>query len=317
MISTNLEHAAHFLKNDGVLGLPTETVYGLAGNAWSEIAVNKIFEVKKRPSFNPLIVHLKNANELEQVAVAIPEKAHLLAYHFWPGPLTLILKKQPTLSNLITANQDTVAVRVPNHPMALELLNQLDFPLVAPSANPFTRISPTQAIHVENYFQDQIEMVLDGGTCAAGIESTILGFDQDDVIVYRLGALAIEDIENIVGKVKLNHAKESKTVTPGMHLKHYAPQTNFVLTQDVKSAIASFSGKKIGLLLFNQPMEGFDLNDQFVLSEKGSLIEAASLLYETLHQLDQQHYDVIIAEYFPETGLGHSINDRLERASKN
>jgi L-threonylcarbamoyladenylate synthase len=316
MISNDINLAIHYLKQDGIIGFPTETVYGLAGNAFSEKAIKKIFEVKKRPTFNPLIVHLKNSDELSKIASQIPDKAHELAAAFWPGPLTLILKKQASISNLITANQDTVAVRVPNHPIALELLNQLDFPLVAPSANPFTRISPTKSIHVENYFNNQIDMVLEGGTCQSGIESTIVGFENNQVILYRLGALAVDEIEKVVGKVHFHSKKDFKILTPGMHLKHYAPNTNFILTHDVLGTLSLFSGQKIGLLLFKSTIENIDLSQQYVLSEKGSLEEAASHLYEALHQLDHDDLDVIIAEYFPDYGLGLSINDRLERASK-
>lgn len=316
MISSNINLAIDYLKNDGITGFPTETVYGLAGNAFSEKAIKKIFEVKKRPSFNPLIVHIKSQYELSKIAIEVPEKAQLLADTFWPGPLTLILKKQPAISNLITANQDTVAVRIPNHPVALALLNQLEFPLVAPSANPFTRISPTKAIHVEQYFKNQIDMVLEGGNCISGIESTIVGFDDDKVVIYRLGALAIDEIEKVVGKVHFYSKKDEKTITPGMHLKHYAPTTNFILTHDVLETLTLFSGQKIGLLLFKATIEDINLKQQYVLSEKGSLEEAASHLYDALHQLDHENFDVIIAEYFPNYGLGLAINDRLERASK-
>ncbi|HLP65196.1 L-threonylcarbamoyladenylate synthase [Flavobacterium sp.] len=316
MISNNINLAIDYLKNDGIIGLPTETVYGLAGNAFSEKSIKKIFEVKKRPSFNPLIVHIKCQKELSKIAIEVPEKAKQLADAFWPGPLTLILKKQSTISDLITANQDTVAVRIPNHPIALELLNQLEFPLVAPSANPFTRISPTKAVHVEHYFKNEVDMVLDGGSCTAGIESTIVGFDDDKVVIYRLGALAVDEIEKVVGKVHFHSKKDEKTITPGMHLKHYAPSTNFILTHDVLETLTLFSGQKIGLLLFKATIENMNLNQQYVLSEKGSLEEAASQLFEALHQLDNENFDVIIAEYFPNYGLGLAINDRLERASR-
>jgi L-threonylcarbamoyladenylate synthase len=316
MISTDINLAKESLKNNGVIGFPTETVYGLAGNAFNDLAIKKIFEIKKRPILNPLIVHLKSRYELDKVAIEIPEKAYRLAEAFWPGPLTLILKKNPSISDLITANQNTLAVRVPNHPIALDLLNQLEFPLVAPSANPFTRISPTTALHVENYFNNQIDMVLDGGTCLSGIESTIIGFENDSVILYRQGALAIEEIEKVIGKVSFLNKKENKTTTPGMHLKHYAPKTNFILTNDIESEIKRFKDQKIGVLLFKNKIGYHDIENQFVLSETGDLKQAASNLYNTLHQLDKSNLDVIIAEYFPEYGLGNTINDRLQRASK-
>lgn len=317
MISTNLDQAVALLNKDQIIGFPTETVYGLAGNAFSDVAIKKIYEVKKRPSFNPLIVHLKSFDVLETVAAEIPEKAHLLANAFWPGPLTLLLKKQPTISNLVTANLDTVAVRIPNHPVALELLHQLDFPLVAPSANPFTRISPTMAEHVAQYFENEIDMVLDGGTCTAGVESTIVGFESNKVIVYRLGALSLEAIEKVVGPVTIINKNKKNPKAPGMFLKHYSPKTEFILTRNLQSEIDWFQDKKVGLLLFNTIQPNFELKNQFVLSKDSNLDEAAANLYEALHELDKLNLDLIIAERFPEYGLGITINDRLERASKN
>ncbi|EAZ94443.1 translation factor, SUA5-family protein [Flavobacteria bacterium BAL38] len=317
MISTNLDQAVALLNKDQIIGFPTETVYGLAGNAFSDVAIKKIYEVKKRPSFNPLIVHIKSFDFLDTIATEIPEKAHLLANAFWPGPLTLLLKKQPTISNLVTANLDTVAVRIPNHPVALELLHQLDFPLVAPSANPFTRISPTKAEHVAQYFENEIDMVLDGGTCTAGVESTIVGFESNKVIVYRLGALSLEAIEKVVGPVTIINKNKKNPKAPGMFLKHYSPKTEFILTRNLQSEIDWFQDKKVGLLLFNTIQPNFELKNQFVLSKDSNLNEAAANLYEALHELDKLNLDLIIAERFPEYGLGITINDRLERASKN
>jgi L-threonylcarbamoyladenylate synthase len=316
MISKDINLAVQYLNQNGIIGFPTETVYGLAGNAYETEAIHKIFNVKKRPTFNPLIVHIKGIEDLEHVGQDIPPMAYELANSFWPGPLTLILKKQPQIPDLVTANQDTVAVRVPNHPVALKLLKHLDFPLVAPSANPFTSISPTSAQHVENYFGNQINMVLDGGECEAGIESTIIGFDNNKVIVYRLGALALEEIEKVSGSVVLLNKKEKQPMAPGMLLKHYAPKTDFILTQNLHEELGRYSNKKIGLILFDSYLPHFDSKYQIVLSEESDLKVAASNLYNTMHQLDNLNLDIIIAERLPEYGLGVSINDRLERASK-
>ena len=316
MISKDISLAVQHLNQNGIIGFPTETVYGLAGNAFDTEAIHKIFEIKKRPTFNPLIVHIKGIEDLTQVATEIPPIAYELANAFWPGPLTLILKKQPYIPDLVTANQDTVAVRVPNHPVALELLHQLDFPLVAPSANPFTSISPTSAEHVENYFGNQINMVLEGGECSAGIESTIIGFENNRVVVYRLGALALEEIEKISGSVTLLNKKDKKPIALGMLLKHYAPKTDFILTRNVQEELDWYSDKKIGLLLYNSFMPDFERKNQIVLSEESDLKIAASKLYHAMHKLDKMNLDLIIAERLPEYGLGISINDRLERASK-
>jgi L-threonylcarbamoyladenylate synthase len=316
MISKDVKLAATFLKNDGVVGIPTETVYGLAGNAYSDVAINKIFEVKKRPNSNPLILHVKNSNELDKIGTQIPELAYKLAETFWPGPLTLIVKKQPHISNLITASQDTVAIRVPNHTLTLELLNSIDFPLVAPSANPFTRISPIEAPHVEAYFKDQINMVLDGGRCSEGVESTIVGFENNRAVIYRLGAISIEEIEKITNNVSVYKPLDKKIITPGMLKKHYSPNTDIILTRNVSQEIEWFSDKKIGLLLFNAPQPNFNLAYQKILSPDSNLKIATSNLYKALHELDAMNLDLIIAERFPEYGLGLTINDRLTRATK-
>jgi L-threonylcarbamoyladenylate synthase len=316
MISKDVHLAATYLKQDGVVGIPTETVYGLAGNAYSDVAINKIFEVKKRPNSNPLILHVKNSNELDKIGTQIPELAYKLAEIFWPGPLTLIVKKQPHISNLITASQDTVAVRVPNHTLTLELLNSIDFPLVAPSANPFTRISPIEAPHVEAYFKDQINMVLDGGRCSEGVESTIVGFENNRVVIYRLGAISIEEIEKITNNVSVYKPLDKKIITPGMLKKHYSPNTDIILTRNVSQEIEWFSDKKIGLLLFNAPQPNFNLAYQKILSPDSNLKIATSNLYKALHELDAMNLDLIIAEKFPDYGLGLTINDRLNRATK-
>ena len=198
MLTTDINKAKEALQTNELIAIPTETVYGLAGNAYDETALKKIFELKKRPFYNPLIVHLKSASCMYDVATDIPENALKLAEKFWPGPITLVLKKQAHISDLITAGKDTVAVRVPNHPVALALLEKLEFPLAAPSANPFGSISPTTAAHVLNYFGDNLNVILDGGECANGLESTIVGFENNQVILYRHGSISVDEIEKIV-----------------------------------------------------------------------------------------------------------------------
>jgi L-threonylcarbamoyladenylate synthase len=190
----NLKKAINDLENDKLIAIPTETVYGLAANASSETAIKKIFTLKKRPESNPLILHIKSINYLKEIAENIPEKAMVLANNFWPGPLTLILVKKAHISELITSGKDTVAVRVPNHPLTLKLLENLNFPIVAPSANPYGSISPTSASHVEKYFKNHIDCILDGDKCEKGIESTIIGFRDNQPILYRYGAIPIEHI---------------------------------------------------------------------------------------------------------------------------
>lgn len=316
MITTDINKAKQVLLKNELIALPTETVYGLAGNAFSEIAIKKIFELKKRPFYNPLIVHLKSAVCISDVATEIPESALLLADKFWPGPLTLVLKKQEHISDLITAGKKTVAVRVPNHPTALALLDTLEFPLVAPSANPFGSISPTTAAHVFNYFGEALEVVLDGGVCEKGLESTIIGFENDQPVLYRRGSIAIEDIEKIVGKLSIITTTDKSPNAPGMLSRHYAPKTDIYLTNDITELLKSFDGKKIGLLLFKNQLQNKSIIHQEILSNSGDLAEAAKNLYAAMHRLDQNNLDVIIAERLPDEGLGKTINDKLERATK-
>ena len=317
IISKDIAKAIALLKADKIVAIPTETVYGLAGNIFSEKAIKSIFETKKRPFFNPLIVHIPSANALENIVSHVPEKARLLAEAFWPGSMTLVLKKQAAIPDLITAGKDTVAVRVPNHPLTLELLEQLSFPLAAPSANPFSSISPTKPEHVENYFKNDIDMVLDGGACTNGIESTIIGFENDEPIIYRLGALALEDIEAVVGQITIKNKKEQSPDAPGMLEKHYAPLTQTYLTSNVVDEVKNHAGKRIGLLVFKDDLNDNAITTQIILSPKGDMAEAASKLYNAMHDLDHQNLDVIIAERFPDFGLGKSINDRLQRAAFN
>jgi L-threonylcarbamoyladenylate synthase len=291
-------------------------VYGLAGNIYSEQAVSKIFEMKNRPLFNPLIVHIHNIGQLNQLTSYVPPKAQLLANSFWPGGLTLVLKKNAVVPDLITAGKDSVAIRMPNHPVTLALLKQLSFPLAAPSANPFGCISPTKAAHVAAYFGEKLTMVLDGGDCKSGIESTIIGFENDEPVLYRLGAISIEEIEMVIGQVQIKNKKEIAPDAPGMLSKHYAPLTTTYLVENVEDSIHSFPGKKIGLLMFSGEINMPQIVHQETLSHDADMKEAAVNLYAALHRLDKLGLDVILAERLPDEGLGKSINDRLERASK-
>lgn len=316
IISNNIKKAIDILNNEDIIAIPTETVYGLAGNIYSEKAIRKIFEVKQRPMFNPLIVHLHAVEQLDEIVREIPAKAKLLADAFWPGSLTLILKKRAKIPDLITAEKDTVAVRIPNHPVTLALLKELTFPLAAPSANPFNRISPTKASHVADYFKNSIQMVLDGGDCTHGLESTIIGFENDDPIVYRLGAISIEDIEKVIGKVDLRNKKENAPDAPGMLAKHYSPKTKTYLTNNVEQLITAHKDQSIGVLSFSENFTASNIQHIEILSGSGDLKEAASKLYSALHTLDSLGVDIIVAQRFPDMGLGKSINDRLERAAK-
>jgi L-threonylcarbamoyladenylate synthase len=314
-ISTNIAIAKELLEVDELVAIPTETVYGLAANAFSENAVKKIFALKKRPAFNPLIVHISSVLELDKIAVNIPPLALELAKAFWPGPLTLLLEKNDIIPECVTAGNRTVAVRVPNHPDTLKLLSQLSFPLAAPSANPFMSISPTKPEHVKDYFEGKLKFILDGGWCKQGIESTIIGFRNNQAVLYRIGSCEIVDIERITGKLLFPEIAAPSPEAPGMLKKHYAPKTRLIVTTNFDEEIQNNQGKKMGILTFSEmdllPM----IFVQKHLSSANSLKEAAANLYATLIELDAMNLDLIIAEYMPNTGLGNTINDRLERAS--
>ncbi len=310
-----LKIAKEFLEQGEVVAVPTETVYGLAANAFDEIAVQKIFEIKGRPLFNPLIVHIKSIECLQTVAQNIPELALKLATLFWPGPLTLVLEKKSCIPDVVTATKNTVGIRVPSHPLILELLNALDFPLAAPSANPFGYISPTKAKHVQEQLGNKIPYILDGGSCETGIESTIIGFENNQPILYRVGAISKETIESKIGSIGEKTTSKALPEAPGMLSKHYSPKTQFIVTNDIHFEIEKYKSKKIGLLLFDIQIKS-ENSTTIYLSKTLNLKEAAHNLYDAMHQLDAQNLDIIIAQQLPALGLGISINDRLFRAQE-
>lgn len=312
LITNNIAKACDALNQNGLVAIPTETVYGLAANALSDQAVSKIFELKKRPTYNPLIVHLPHIDAIHQVAKNIPEMALKLVKTFWPGPLTLVLEKQPHISDSITAGKKTVAIRVPNHPIALKLLNALAYPLAAPSANPFGCISPTTAQHVAQYFGDTL--ILEGGSCEKGIESTIIGFN-DTPVIYRLGSISKDAIEKVCGPVATYVKDNLLPQAPGMLLQHYAPKTKSYLTTRINAKyLEAFKNQRIGIITFKAATAAAKIAEKETLSPSGDLEEAAKNLYAAMHRLDHAQLDAIIFERLPEIGIGNAINDRLERA---
>ena len=300
MITQDLSIARNYLQQGEVIGLPTETVYGLAGNAFDEIAIQKIYSIKQRPATNPLIVHVGSLEQAAGFITAFPPPLKALAEKFWPGPLTLLLNKTDRIPNVVTAGSNRVAIRIPDHPLTLQLLQQLDFPLVAPSANPYTKISPTTAEQVEEYFGDRVRIVLQGGACTKGLESTIVGMEENEVVVYRLGAIAVEQLESVVGTVQIRNQAEKILLAPGMTKKHYSPATPLILTPNPSDYQQKHPDKQIGIFLKG------DENPE----------EVAPFFYKRLQELDQLGYDLLIANYFPEEGLGRTLNDRLRRASR-
>tara|TARA_B100000809_G_scaffold155795_1_gene153111 strand:+ start:1252 stop:2217 length:966 start_codon:yes stop_codon:yes gene_type:complete len=312
-IGKDINRAIELLNAKEVLGLPTETVYGLAANAFEDDAVLKIFQVKNRPSFNPLIIHTNSMDKVKSFVKSIPKKAHLLGEAFWPGPLTLLLPKSEKIGDLVTSGSPLVAVRIPNHPLTLDLLSQLNYPLAAPSANKFGSISPTIPEAVAGQLGDGVKYILDGGLCNIGIESTIIGFEDDKVIIYRTGGLSLEDIEEVIGTVQVNEKSHEKPLTSGMLKSHYAPSTPFYVG-DIDKMLFQFPDKKIGVLSY-QKNYSENVKTSFVLSPNGSLQETAKNLFNYMRLIDEIDLDVILAEYVPHHGLGRGVNDRLQRAS--
>ncbi len=313
IIGKDIERAIEVLKVGDVIGLPTETVYGLAGNAYNTEAITKIFTVKNRPTFDPLIVHTSSLERVNEFVKEIPVQAQLLAEHFMPGPLTLLLPKKDVISDLVTSGLETVAVRIPNHPLALELLQKLDFPLAAPSANPFGYISPTSAQHVANQLGDKIKYILEGGECKVGIESSIIGFFDGEIVILRKGGLAIEEIESIVGKVRIEEHSSSNPKAPGMLKSHYAPRTQLLVAGE--SFLVEEEVFNIGYLGYDKYHPSIPHENQLLLSPSGNLNEAAKNLFAYMRLLDARGFEKIYTELLPEKGLGRAINDRIKRAT--
>ncbi len=315
VIGIEVNEAKKFLEQGNVIGIPTETVYGLAGNALNEDAVLKIFKVKNRPYFDPLIVHTHSVDEIYKYVERIPHEAEKLLFKFAPGPLTILLKRKNIIPDLVTSGLDTVAIRIPNHPLTLELLKQLNFPLAAPSANPFGYISPTTSYHVYDQLHGRIPYILDGGSTEIGVESTIVGFEEDEVVVYRLGGLAVEDLEKVVGKVKINVVDSANPKTPGMLKSHYAPKKKLVIFEDGQFDKELLKYHNPGIIGFGKYVEGVAEDKQILLSANANLNEAAKNLFAAMRKLDAADVDIIYAVRFPDEGLGRAINDRLRRAS--
>jgi L-threonylcarbamoyladenylate synthase len=313
-IGTDISTAKKLLESDEAVAIPTETVYGLAANALNPDAVLKIFKAKERPHFNPLIIHLPAWEAVKKYAAEIPPEANLLAARFTPGPLTFLLKKRPIVPDLVTAGSPKVAIRIPAHLLTRELLAQLDFPLAAPSANPFGYVSPTTAQHVFEGLGGKISYILDGGECTVGLESTIVDFENGEVIVRRKGGVAVEAIERVLGKkVEVKTGVEDHPVAPGQLKSHYATSTPLYVG-DAAGLAQRFSTKKIGVIEFGENLRDVAADFRFQLSASGNLDEAAKNLFKTMRQADQCGAEVILSEWLPEEGLGRAINDRLRRA---
>ncbi len=310
-IGTDINKAASILREGGLVAIPTETVYGLAANAFNEDAVTKVFSAKNRPFFDPLITHISGIDQLDSLATHIPEKASELTHRYWPGPLTIILPKTDKLSDLISSGLDSAAFRVPKHPLTTTLLKTVSFPLVAPSANPFAYVSPTTAQHVADQLGDKVDYILDGGPCSIGLESTIVSFTKNTPKIVRLGGLSAEEIEQVIGSIDIQTHSSSAPEAPGMLTSHYSPGKPLLVGQ-LEALISKNMEKKIGIISFQR---AFSSHINSVLSPKGDLAEAAQNLFKSLRWMANQPVDIILTEFVPNHGLGRAINDRLTRAS--
>lgn len=332
-IGNNIKKAQIELENGNLVAIPTETVYGLAANAFDIKAVAKIFEAKNRPTFDPLIVHTDSIDKIKNWTTDFPTWAEELGNQFWAGALTLLLPRKSIIPDLVTSGLPHVAVRIPNHELTLSLLRNLDFPLAAPSANPFGYISPTTAMHVFEQLGEKVSYILDGGKCKIGVESTIIGEENGKLTVFRKGGIAIEELEKVVGKLivkehsnsnphsdKKQEKELTKVASSGMLLSHYAPKIKMRLG-NIEEMIEEHQSNgeiklnEIGILSFTKNYSSIPLQNQFILSKEGNFAEAAQNLFSYMRELDKLNIKIILAELLPEKELGRAVNDRLRRAA--
>jgi L-threonylcarbamoyladenylate synthase len=307
-----IDEAAAVLRRGGLVAFPTETVYGLGADAFNTRAVARVFEVKARPSFDPLIVHLADAAGLPRVSATDDPRVAALAARFWPGPLTLVLPRRPEVPDLVTSGLDTVGVRVPAHPAAHALIAAAGTPVAAPSANPFGYVSPTTAAHVAELLGRSVDLVLDGGPCRVGVESTILSLAGDPVIL-RPGGVPREALEEALGLRLEVAGPAERPLAPGQLAKHYSTRTPLRILP-ARAGRAPEGAGRVGLLAWRAAgAEGYAATE--ILAPDGSPETAAANLFAALRRLDASGLDLILAEPCDEAGLGHAIMDRLRRAA--
>lgn len=319
--------AAKLLENNEIVALPTETVYGLGGNAKSDRAVAKIFAAKGRPEDNPLIIHIADREQIHSFVESIPKKAIVLMDSFWPGPLTIIFKmKQGVLSEKATAGLTTVAVRMPDHPVALALLKRCGLPIAAPSANSSGKPSPTTAAHVIEDLEGKISAILDGGPTGVGVESTVVDCTEPIPVILRPGGITAEQLELVVGEVKVDPALadgELKPKSPGMKYRHYAPNAPLYIVSGSKEFLQKLvvekksEGLRVGILATEESKQQYQADIILACGERAKLETVASSLYEVLRKFNQEKVDIIYSEVFPSTGVGHAIMNRLQKAAGN
>ena len=308
------ESVKNLIKGE-IVCIPTETVYGLGVNALDQKAVDKVFKLKKRPYFDPLICHTNSIEKVKMFVKNFPRKAEVLAKNFWPGPLTILLEKKNIIPDITNSKLKTVGFRIPDNKLTLSILEKIDFPIAAPSANPFGYISPTLPKHILDMFKNDISYVLDDGGCNIGIESTIVGFEDKKTLVYRVGGITIEKLESKIGEVEIFKKNTKLPISSGMLKNHYSPKKDLIVGE-IESLIKKYINKKIGILSFNKYYKGIDLKNQIILSKNLNLDQASRNLYKSLHLLDNMNIDIILTSLLPNHGIGKSINDRIIKASK-
>ncbi len=310
-IGKSVFNAKKLLSNGKLVAIPTETVYGLAANAFDLGAVSSVFRAKNRPSFDPLIVHVSNLAMAEKIAI-IPDELRQIVNILWPGPITILCKKKSSIDNLVTAGSDFVAIRVPNHSLTLSLLDKLSFPLVAPSANPFGYVSPTSARHVFDSLNGKVDYILNGGSCKIGLESTIISYHNSEIIIHRLGGISALGIAALIDlPIRINIQNNSNPAAPGMLDKHYSPK---VLLRIISPKNKEIVDENSALICFGSQRYSkhkYILN----LSKTDNLDEAAQNIFSFLRKLDTLSINCAYAYLVPEYGLGAAINDRLKRAA--
>jgi L-threonylcarbamoyladenylate synthase len=319
--------AAHFLRENEVVALPTETVYGLGGNAESDEAVAKIFAAKGRPSDNPLIIHIADREQLNRFVAEVPAKAEILMDAFWPGPLTVIFKKKEgVLSEKATAGLATVAVRMPDHPVALALLKVCGLPIAAPSANSSGKPSPTNAVHVMDDLNGKIAGVLDGGATGVGVESTVVDCTESVPVILRPGGVTKEQLAAVIGEVRVDPAltdEAAKPKAPGMKYRHYAPNAPLYMVSGTREFLQGLveekrqEGLRVGVLTTVENVEFYHADVVFACGRRAELETVATALYDTLRRFNETDVDIIYSEVFSSTGVGHAIMNRLQKAAGN
>jgi L-threonylcarbamoyladenylate synthase len=319
-ITKDIKDAAKRLQNGQIVAFPTETVYGLGASVSDLHAIARVFEAKQRPSFDPLIVHVADIDGARVVTDGFSATARRLAERFWPGPMTLVLRKTEAVPDLVTSGLPGVGIRIPQHPVAQQLLAEVGGPVAAPSANPFGGVSPTTAEHVQQGLNGRIDAILDGGACSVGLESTVISLMGDTPVVLRLGGLPVEAIEHVIGPVTMASSDpdqpDAAQPAPGMLSRHYAPKTPVHIIESDAEFKVDRTRRQPALLTWGSPRENENLFATIErLSATEDLTECAANFFAALRCLDSGNPDVIIARRFPDRGLGRALNDRLERAS--